>query len=333
MQSTYFDGSVYQGSIYGSSVGNHGNIQPTAEQDVGCCFRYTSSSVHNTQDEGCRGTPAYMAAATLAQPHDGGPCFRSSNSYKSQIHSLDVEDQRSRGTSSHSQDNFLLKPQDAPALASTPPTRGSSSNMTTSLHTNQSHYSQYHHLPQHHQLENSFQLMSENNVGAGLVENDPVFRQASVKLETLNLNQSPGQEERGKQLNTSAPPTSLNVSRNVQADLRNNTPDKNTATDNSQPFTETALCTSKKFHEDFPGKDSVDDKHIPRDSKPTMSYIALIAKAILESEDRRLNLGSIYTWIENHFPFYKSKGQGWRNSVRHNLSLNDCFIKVGVINF
>ncbi|GFN74960.1 forkhead box protein i1 [Plakobranchus ocellatus] len=65
------------------------------------------------------------------------------------------------------------------------------------------------------------------------------------------------------------------------------------------------------------------------EAKPTMSYIALIAKAILESEQRRLNLGSIYHWIEKHYPFYKNKGQGWRNSVRHNLSLNDCFIKAG----
>ena len=67
------------------------------------------------------------------------------------------------------------------------------------------------------------------------------------------------------------------------------------------------------------------------EAKPTMSYIALIAKAILESDQRRLNLGSIYHWIEKHYPFYKNKGQGWRNSVRHNLSLNDCFIKVRTV--
>lgn len=63
--------------------------------------------------------------------------------------------------------------------------------------------------------------------------------------------------------------------------------------------------------------------------KPPLSYIALIAKAILSSPTNKLNLAAIYKYIEDNFPFYKNKGRGWRNSVRHNLSLNDCFIKVG----
>ncbi|XP_061873457.1 uncharacterized protein LOC133628717 isoform X2 [Colius striatus] len=63
--------------------------------------------------------------------------------------------------------------------------------------------------------------------------------------------------------------------------------------------------------------------------KPPLSYIALIAKAILSSPANKLNLAAIYKYIEDNFPFYRNKGRGWRNSVRHNLSLNDCFIKVG----
>lgn len=65
------------------------------------------------------------------------------------------------------------------------------------------------------------------------------------------------------------------------------------------------------------------------DVKPTLSYIGLIAKAIMESPQSRLSLGSIYSWIESNYPYYRNRGQGWRNSVRHNLSLNDCFIKAG----
>ncbi|GAB1610466.1 uncharacterized protein LOC106871145 [Argonauta hians] len=63
--------------------------------------------------------------------------------------------------------------------------------------------------------------------------------------------------------------------------------------------------------------------------KPALSYIALIATAILESTQQRLSLGSIYSWIETNYPFYRNRSQGWRNSVRHNLSLNECFVKAG----
>uniref|UniRef100_UPI0037E8238B forkhead box Q2 n=1 Tax=Semicossyphus pulcher TaxID=241346 RepID=UPI0037E8238B len=63
--------------------------------------------------------------------------------------------------------------------------------------------------------------------------------------------------------------------------------------------------------------------------KPNQSYIALISKAILASEQKKLLLCDIYQWIMDHFPYFKSKDKNWRNSVRHNLSLNDCFIKAG----
>ncbi|KFD70807.1 hypothetical protein M514_01240 [Trichuris suis] len=68
---------------------------------------------------------------------------------------------------------------------------------------------------------------------------------------------------------------------------------------------------------------------IQEEPKPQHSYIGLIAMAILSSVDKKMVLCDIYQWILDHYPYFRSRGPGWRNSIRHNLSLNDCFIKAG----
>lgn len=67
-------------------------------------------------------------------------------------------------------------------------------------------------------------------------------------------------------------------------------------------------------------------KHV--NSKPPYSFSCLIFMAIEDSPMKKLPVKDIYSWILTHFPYFQNAPTGWKNSVRHNLSLNKCFKKV-----
>ncbi|XP_067841994.1 forkhead box protein O1-like [Heptranchias perlo] len=70
-----------------------------------------------------------------------------------------------------------------------------------------------------------------------------------------------------------------------------------------------------------------------RNAWGNLSYADLITKAIESSPEKRLTLSQIYDWMVRSVPYFKDKGDsnssaGWKNSIRHNLSLHSKFVRV-----
>uniref|UniRef100_A0A4W5MLI4 Forkhead box N4 n=1 Tax=Hucho hucho TaxID=62062 RepID=A0A4W5MLI4_9TELE len=79
------------------------------------------------------------------------------------------------------------------------------------------------------------------------------------------------------------------------------------------------------FTQPAPQNQDLQPKSFP---KPIYSYSCLISMALKNSKTGSLPVSEIYTFMKEHFPYFKTAPDGWKNSVRHNLSLNKCFEKV-----
>ncbi|CAH1797153.1 unnamed protein product [Owenia fusiformis] len=94
-----------------------------------------------------------------------------------------------------------------------------------------------------------------------------------------------------------------------------------TALSTMHPYLPQHLAMLYKYHPRL--------QFVHEEPKPQQSYIGLISLAILSSPDKKLVLSDIYQWLLDNYSYFRQRGPGWRNSIRHNLSLNDCFIKAG----
>uniref|UniRef100_A0A8C5CZY3 Forkhead box protein N5-like n=1 Tax=Gouania willdenowi TaxID=441366 RepID=A0A8C5CZY3_GOUWI len=61
--------------------------------------------------------------------------------------------------------------------------------------------------------------------------------------------------------------------------------------------------------------------------RPPVNYCILIGLALRSSSTGSLKVQQIYSFTREHFPFFVTAPDGWKNTIRHNLCFNSSFRK------
>ncbi len=97
----------------------------------------------------------------------------------------------------------------------------------------------------------------------------------------------------------------------------------------SQPSSRTAVPLNLSRPAPKASTSAKGKRHEEMKRKPTITYVAMIAQALLSAPEGRMSLSDIYDHIMENVPFYRTTTLAWRNAVRHNLSVNEAFIRAG----
>ena len=114
-------------------------------------------------------------------------------------------------------------------------------------------------------------------------------------------------------------------------------PSQYSTTNNLSPFTITSSSPQQLNNKDQSSSSveeverSASTEEETLEGKPTQSFVEIIGKTLLSFPSHRALLGDIYSQVAEKYPYFgKNKSSSaWKNSIRHNLSINECFIKDG----